>query len=98
MEVFVIADRKHGLLNVSHGKTEAYQERLGIIMIIFMILNIQPLKEPVDSSFCPQTGRPIQTKACSLRCKKDCVLTNWSQWLNCDCNSGPNGIQGIGKS
>ena len=24
------------------------------------------------------------------------MLTNWSQWLNCDCNSGPNGIQGIG--
>ena len=34
MEVFVIADRKHGLLNVFHGKTEAYQERLSIIMII----------------------------------------------------------------
>ena len=34
MEVFVIAVRKHGLLNVCHGKTEAYQERLGIILII----------------------------------------------------------------
>ena len=58
--------------------------------------DFQPSQEPVDSSFCPQSGKPIQTKACSLRCKKDCVLTNWSQWLNCDCNSGPNGIQGIG--
>ncbi|XP_012942824.1 thrombospondin type-1 domain-containing protein 7A [Aplysia californica] len=37
----------------------------------------------VDESYCPRTDQPVPTKACSLPCPGDCVMSEWSEWTLC---------------
>ncbi|XP_056331057.1 thrombospondin type-1 domain-containing protein 7A [Danio aesculapii] len=86
-----VEDGTSSSLNSSSGSADRASCTAGIQTRKVICVKVNVGQVPPKK--CPEAPRPESVQVCQLPCKRDCIVTPYSEWTDCptSCDSGANG-------